>query len=61
MSRRKVSLVYVDAASFAGSGRRPEPALLRLQSAGIPVAVVRSGDDLAERLEGEPVAEVVRA
>ena len=30
----------------------PEPQLLRLQSAGIPVAVVRPGDDLAEALGG---------
>jgi uncharacterized protein (DUF58 family) len=52
LSRRKVSLVYVDAASFNGVGGRREPALLRLQGAGVPVAVVRDGDDLAERLEG---------
>jgi uncharacterized protein (DUF58 family) len=61
LSRRKVSLVYVDPTSFNGSARRPEPALLRLQAAGIPVAVVRAGDDLAARLEGEPGAEVARA
>ena len=29
--------------------RRPEPELLRLQAAGVPVAVVRQGDDLASR------------
>jgi hypothetical protein len=51
----------VDAATFSGADRRPEPALLRLQVAGIPVAVVCAGDDLAARLEGEPVAEVARA
>ena len=42
-----VSLVLVDAASFAGRaavGRDPE--LARLQSAGCAVAVVRRGDDL---------------
>jgi uncharacterized protein (DUF58 family) len=60
LSRRKVSVVYVDAASFNG-GRAQEPALLRLQAAGIPVAVVRAGDDLAAVLEGEPPAEAVRA
>ncbi len=61
LSRRKVSLVYVDPASFNGAVRRPEPALLKLQASGIPVAVVRAGDDLAARLEGQVVAEVTRA
>jgi uncharacterized protein (DUF58 family) len=51
LSRRNVSLVYVDPASFNGSARKPEPGLLRLQAAGIPVAVVRAGDDLAAQLE----------
>ena len=46
LSRRGTSLVYVEATP------RPEPQLLRLQSAGIPVAVVRPGDDLAEALGG---------
>jgi uncharacterized protein (DUF58 family) len=61
LSRRKVSLVYVDPASFNGVPRRPDPLLLRLGSAGIPVAVVRAGDDLASALEGSALAEVVRA
>jgi uncharacterized protein (DUF58 family) len=61
LSRRKVSLVYVDPSSFNGAQRVPEPALLRLQAAGIPVAVIRAGDELAARLEGEPAAEVHRA
>ena len=52
LSRRKVSVVYVDPASFNGAGRKPEPALLRLQAAGVAVAVVRDGDDLAVRLQG---------
>jgi uncharacterized protein (DUF58 family) len=51
-SRRKVSVVYIDPASFNGAVRKPEPALLRLQAAGVAVAVVRFGDDLAARLEG---------
>jgi uncharacterized protein (DUF58 family) len=46
LSRRGTSLVYVEATPG------PEPQLLRLQSAGIPVAVVRPGDDLAEALGG---------
>jgi hypothetical protein len=47
-----VSLVLVDAGSFAASGsaRRRLPELLRLQAAGVAVAVLRRGDDLAERL-----------
>jgi len=61
LSRRKVSVVYVDPASFNGAPRRPEPLLLRLDGAGIPVAVVRAGDDLASALEGSAVAEAVRA
>jgi uncharacterized protein (DUF58 family) len=54
LGRRKVSLVYVDTATFAGAPRRPEPLLLRLQSAGVAVAVVAAGDDLAEALSGMP-------
>jgi uncharacterized protein (DUF58 family) len=53
LARRPVSVVYVDAATF-GNARTapPEPLLLRLQGAGVPVAVVRAGDDLAARLSG---------
>jgi uncharacterized protein (DUF58 family) len=58
LSRRSVSLVYVDPASFNGTGRRPEPLLLRVQRAGIPVAVVRDGDDLAACLGGASIADV---
>ena len=54
LSRRKVSIVFVDPASFNDVPRRPEPALLRLQAAGIPLAVIRAGDDLAAGLSGEP-------
>ena len=45
-----VSLVFVDSTSFAGAPRRPVPELLRLQAAGVAVAVLRDGDDLAETL-----------
>ncbi|HYX89127.1 MAG TPA: DUF58 domain-containing protein [Gaiellaceae bacterium] len=47
-----VSLVLVDTGSFAASGstRRRLPELLRLQAAGVAVAVLCRGDDLAERL-----------
>jgi uncharacterized protein (DUF58 family) len=47
LSRRGASLVYVDTTG------EPEPQLLRLQSVGIPVAVVRAGDDLRLALSGE--------
>jgi hypothetical protein len=51
-----VSLVFVDPSSFAGAPPKPLPELLRLQAAGVTVAVLREGDDLAERL-GAPEAE----
>jgi uncharacterized protein (DUF58 family) len=57
LSRRRVSVVYVDLATFNGAARRPEPALLRLHTAGIPLAVVRAGDDLAAALEGAATVE----
>ena len=60
LARRRVSLVYVDPASFNGAARRLEPLLLRLNAAGIPVAVVRAGDDLAAALGDVPVAAVAR-
>jgi uncharacterized protein (DUF58 family) len=55
LSRRGVALVYVE------STPHPEPQLLRLQAVGIPVAVVRSGDDLAAALSAIPVPDVARA
>jgi uncharacterized protein (DUF58 family) len=61
LSRRKVSVAFVDPTSFNGAARRPEPSLLRLQAAGIAVAVVRAGDDLAACLSGEPVTESAHA
>jgi hypothetical protein len=61
LTRRPVALVYVEAASFAGRRSRPEPDLLRLQAAGVPIAVVRHGDDLATALHGAGTAEVARA
>jgi uncharacterized protein (DUF58 family) len=61
LSRRRVSLVHVDAATFNGHARRVEPLLLRLSTAGIPVAVVRRGEDLAAALQGSPLAEAAHA
>jgi uncharacterized protein (DUF58 family) len=56
-----VSLVLVDSASFAGAEPRPWPELLRLQSAGVAIAVVRSGDDLGDCLGDARLAEAARA
>lgn len=49
-SRRRTALVFVEPAGFAGSAALPRPELLRLQAAGVPVAVIRRGDDLAAAL-----------
>lgn len=58
-ARRRVALVFVDAASFATHPKSTtEPLLLRLQASGVPVAVLRAGDDLAEVL-GSPAREGV--
>jgi uncharacterized protein (DUF58 family) len=49
VGRQQVSVVYVDLPSFEGRRRRAvgvEGAALRLESAGVAVAVVRRGDDL---------------
>jgi uncharacterized protein (DUF58 family) len=54
LSRRRVSIVYVDAASFNGAERHAEPGLLRLDAAGVSVAAIRAGDSLAACLSGEP-------
>jgi uncharacterized protein (DUF58 family) len=52
---RRLAIVFVDATSFgAQRGRVSEPGLLRLAAAGVPVAVVRRGDDLA-RVLGDDV------
>jgi uncharacterized protein (DUF58 family) len=61
---RRQTVVYVDAASFAPKGSAStsgrEPALLRLQAAGVAVAVIRRGDDLAAAL-GAAAPEAARA
>ncbi len=48
-----VSVVWVDTASFAGRPAQVQPELLRLQAAGVRVAVVRRGDSLAAVLGAE--------
>jgi uncharacterized protein (DUF58 family) len=48
-ARQQVSVVLVDAPNFAEARRRPpgpDAGILRLEGAGIPVAVLRRGDDL---------------
>jgi uncharacterized protein (DUF58 family) len=50
-NRRAVAVVWVDAASYVGRPTRAAPAILRLSAAGIPIAVVRHGEDLATALE----------
>lgn len=49
LSRRGASVVHV---ALTGE---PEPQLLRLQTVGIPVAVVREGDDLVAKLGAREV------
>ena len=51
--RRLVSVVWVDAPSWAGRPTRVAPAVLQLSAAGVTVAVLRRGDDLAAAL-GSP-------
>ena len=51
-----VSVVWVDSASFGGRATRVEPDLLRLQAAGVAVAVLRQGDSLAGALGAVPAA-----
>ena len=60
-TRRRVSLVWIDAASFASRPTRAEPGLLRLVAHGIPTAVVRRGDDLASVLSARALKTVARA
>jgi uncharacterized protein (DUF58 family) len=49
-----VSVVWIDAPSFAGRPTKVEPELLRLQAAGVAVAVLRRGDSLAAVLGAAP-------
>jgi uncharacterized protein (DUF58 family) len=53
--RRSTALVYVDGAHAR------EPALLRLQDAGVAVAVVREGDDLVRVLGASAFVEAAHA
>jgi hypothetical protein len=53
--------VWVDAPSFAGRPTRTLPGLLRLAASGVPVAIVRQGDDLAAALDASRPEAVVNA
>jgi uncharacterized protein (DUF58 family) len=64
LARRPVSVVYVDGASFAPVPRAGTDAdaaahLLRLQRAGVPIVVLRRGDDLAAKLTAANVRAAV--
>jgi uncharacterized protein (DUF58 family) len=61
LGHRDVSLVLVDSASFGEAGPQRFPELLRLQAAGVAVAVVRQGDDLVAVLGAPAFAEAARA
>ena len=61
LSNHGVSVVWVDAPSFVGRPTQVEPELLRLQLAGIPVAIVRAGEDLAAALSAGPALRSLRA
>ena len=55
-ARRAGGVVLVDAPTYAGASPSPPASpLLRLAGAGVPVAVVRCGDDLATALGGVSV------
>ena len=54
LAAQGVRIVWVDSASFAGRPTKVEPELLRLQAAGVAVAVVRRGDSLAAVLGAAP-------
>jgi uncharacterized protein (DUF58 family) len=57
LRRGGCAVVAVDAQTYAGAPRAlPEPALLRLAARGVPVAVVRAGDDLVAALGAGAVA-----
>ena len=49
--RRLVAVVWIDAPSWHGHPTRVHPGALRLAAAGIPVAKLRRGDDLAAVLD----------
>jgi uncharacterized protein (DUF58 family) len=61
LAQRRVSVVFVDAPTFVGGRPSRETGLLKLQASGVPVAVVRNGDDLKTVLSAGVALEAVRA
>ena len=64
LAHQTAALVYVDPMSFARPGTpriesQASAQLLRLERAGVPIVVVRRGDDLAEKLTAERVGVAV--
>jgi uncharacterized protein (DUF58 family) len=59
-ARRSVSLVWIDAPSYAARPTKAEPGLLRLAAHGLPTAVVRQGDDLGGVLSARSLQAVAR-
>ncbi|MDQ3121482.1 MAG: hypothetical protein M3Q59_02965, partial [Actinomycetota bacterium] len=60
-TRRLLSVVWIDAPSYAGRPTRTPSGPLRLSRLGVPVAVVRRGDDLAAALDAPRVEAVAGA
>ena len=60
-TRRLLSVVWIDAPSYTGRPTRTPTGPLRLSRLGIPVAVVRRGDDRAGALDAPRVEAVARA
>jgi hypothetical protein len=63
-ARRDVAVVWVEAPSYAGVQTVPGPATgasLRLARAGIPVAILRSGDSVSEALSARHLQEASHA
>jgi uncharacterized protein (DUF58 family) len=64
LSRHAATLVYVDPTSFADPAPgRLDPTvgaqIVRLERGGVPVAILRRGDDLKEKLGTQPVGAAV--
>jgi uncharacterized protein (DUF58 family) len=60
-SRRLLSVVWIDSPSYVGRPTRAATGPLRLSSLGVPVAVVRHGDDLAAALDAPRLEALARA
>ena len=63
VGRHPAAVVYIDPASFGDRSFATGPAtasqLVRLQRGGVPVAVVRLGDDLSEKLGAQTIGATV--